>query len=118
MQNFMTNLLVIKCSLSEGFWITFTRNIEDWSWHALRERYDLANLSLKKSSQKRLKHTLVDSVFDANSKHVISFDTDCSLLIESSEYQSKKQRMMTKEWCAWILFKWPMFYEFVKYMIL
>ena len=90
--DFMVNLLVIKCSLSEGFWVTYTRNTEDWSWHALRERYDVANFSPKKSARKRLKHTLVDSVFDADSKHVISFDTDCSLLIEICEISAKKAK--------------------------
>ena len=88
----MANLLVIKCSLSEGFWVTYTRNTEDWSWHALRERYDVANFSPKNTSRKCLKHTLVDSVFDADSKHVISFDTDRSFLIEICGISVKKAK--------------------------
>ncbi len=46
----------------------------------------------EKSSRKRLKHALVDSVFDADSKYVISFDTDCSLLIEICGIPVKKSK--------------------------
>ncbi len=46
----------------------------------------------KKSSRKRLKHTLVDSVFDIDSKYVISFDIDRSLLIEICEIPVKKAK--------------------------
>ena len=50
----------------------------------------MANFSPKKGSRKRLKHTLVDSVFDADSKHIISFDTDRSFLIEIYGISVKK----------------------------
>ncbi len=46
----------------------------------------------EKSSRKRLKHTLVDSVFDVDSKYVISFDIDRSLLIEICEIPVKKAK--------------------------
>jgi hypothetical protein len=48
MQNFTANLLVIKDSVFERFGITYSRNIEDGSWHALREGYEGANFSAKK----------------------------------------------------------------------
>jgi len=43
-------------------------------------------------TRKRLKHILVDSVFDADSKCVISFDTDRSLLIEMCGIPAKKAK--------------------------
>ena len=46
----------------------------------------------KKNPRKRLKHALVDSVFDADSKYVISFDTDRSLLIEICEIPVKRSK--------------------------
>ncbi len=46
-QHFTANLLVIKYSLSERFWVTYTRNTEDRSWHALRERYYISSLFFK-----------------------------------------------------------------------
>jgi len=39
-----------------------------------------------------MKHTLFESVFDADSKCVISFDTDRSLLIEICEISVKKAK--------------------------
>jgi hypothetical protein len=89
-QNFTTNLWVTKHSLSERSWVTYTRNTEDESWHASQRRYEGANFSAKKSSRKRLKHTLFDSVFNADFKYVISFDTDRILLIEICEILVKK----------------------------
>jgi hypothetical protein len=65
-----------------------------------------------------LKHTLVDLVFDADSKHIISFDTDRSLLIEICEIPVKNAKIMTQEKCAWVFLKWQMFSEFGKCMIL
>jgi hypothetical protein len=91
-QNFTANLLVIKYSVSERFWITYTRNTEDGSWHALREQCEGANFSGKKSSRKRLKHVLVDSVFDADSKCVSSFDTDRRLPIEMCGIPAQKAK--------------------------
>jgi hypothetical protein len=90
MQNFTANLLVTKHSLSERSWVIYNRNTEDRSRHASRGRYKGANFSSKNSSRKRLRHTLVDSVFDADSKYIISFDTDRSLLIEICEIPVKK----------------------------
>jgi hypothetical protein len=92
MQNFTPNLLVTKHSLSEGSWVIYNRNTEDGSWHASRGRYERANFSAKQSSRKHLKHTLVYSVFDVDSKYVISFDTDRSLLIEICEIPVKKAK--------------------------
>jgi hypothetical protein len=91
-QNFTANHLVTKHSLSERSCVIYNRNTEDGSWHASRGRYEGANFSAKQSSRKRLKHTLVGSVFDANFKYVISFDTDRSLLIETCEIPVKKSK--------------------------
>jgi hypothetical protein len=54
MQNFTVNLLVIKYSLSERFCVTYTRNTEVESWHALREWYEEAIKQLKKTFETQI----------------------------------------------------------------